>query len=191
MPFAEEAVRRRQQSKAGQIDHRKMSVNMEVEHFLVDKNLFLKWCSGIGVPHPKTVKVKRGSKLPGFHFQYPVVLKEANGPAQFLCHTKAEILAHAQECKDGYQVQEHLLGFDFYHLGRDHVGLTARKKTHQDGKVRYVEENDSRLMARLSGVTRRLRETLAALGINVFTLTIAVRQETIYIISCRPHVTVN
>lgn len=182
-----EITQRRQLPKVKAETAKRNEPDTEYAHFLVDKNLFLTWCERSGIPVPRTVKVKKGGRLPGFHFQYPVLLKEAHGSGRHLCRTIGEVTVHAEQCKNGYQIQEYLLGFDFYRLCRDHTGTTVMKKVVEGNKTNYEEVTDKKLLFRIDGATRRLTQlSLPRLGVGTFMLEVAVRGETIYVISCRP-----
>lgn len=184
MQLAEEMASRRQVSPAALGQHKKAVA--DVTHVLVDKNLFISWCAKNGIPTPKTITVKKGGKLPSFHYQYPVMVKESSGSRHVLCHSRADIETKSRSFKEGYQVQEHLLAFDFYRLVRDHVGTQVTKKVLREGREVHEEVTDARLLRQIIGATRRLVYSTSLLGVAHLSLTVAVRQETTYVISCRP-----
>ncbi len=189
MAMATQAVQRRQVYPA---EKTSFKTKGDTKKILNDKNSFINcWLNkGLGTT-PATVTVMRGGKLPGLHITYPVVVKSAKGSLFVVCEKEKQIASAIKKLRGApFQVQQYLTGFTFLRLnldfnpGRKMVEVFEERSV--GGKVCYVpleSVNQQYLIAR--GAIRRLVETIHRFGVNQFSLTVAVRQQTGYIISCR------
>ncbi len=147
-------------------------------------NTFAKWASGLGVPiPPRTIAVLKGAPIP-HHVKYPVVVKPASGAFPgVVCTSRTTLKDVTRKIREDWQLQEHLQGFDFYLLRANHGDIPTVKRRMEDGTEGAASDNVTR---RVLGTCRTLVGALTSLDVPVFELTVAVRQETVYVISCRP-----
>jgi hypothetical protein len=183
-------VRRQNKPRKGQIaneGHRPTLEEAErTRQNLADQNLFMGWAVR-WVSTPRTVVVSKGGNLPTLHIKYPVVVKPARGPSFIKCQTHSAMLAAVRSMKGAYQVQECLTGFTFLRLYCEAGIVEVFKQSLVADRLTetpVLTDNHESKIAR--GVSRRLVDMIGRLGVKSFTLTVAVRQETAYVVSCRP-----
>jgi len=147
-------------------------------------NSFAKYARGLGVPiPPKTIPVLKGGSIPHF-VKYPVILKVASGASPgVVCTSRTDLKQALRKVKEDWQVQEFLDGFDFHviRVSGDVVpSVTKCMPNRTEGVTKEV------VVRQVLGTCRTLIGALTSLGLPTFELTVAVRQDTVYVISCRP-----
>ena len=148
---------------------------------LADRNRFISWASKFVSYIPRTVVVDKGVVSPDLYLEYPVVVKPAKGKGCVRCDTRSDLLKASRQMKGSYQVQEHLQNFTFLRLSCQNGLIEMRNK--QTSNKLLSGSDDYAVVLHAS---RRLIETITSLGVKSFTLTVAVKGQTVYITSCRP-----